>query len=53
LVFADSRLTYLKILSVSHTRRFATGLIAGSSSSMFILFLLAVFYSIQINQKKP
>jgi uncharacterized membrane protein len=53
LVFADSRLTYLKILSVSHTRRFATGLIAGSLSSMFILFLLAVFYSIQINQKKP
>jgi uncharacterized membrane protein len=52
LVFADSRLTDLRMISVSHLRRFATGLIAGSSSSIFILFLLAIFYSMQIDQKK-
>jgi hypothetical protein len=43
----------LKLLSVSHPRRFATGLTAGCSSSMFILFLLAVFYSMRIDQKNP
>jgi uncharacterized membrane protein len=53
LIFLDSRLTDLGIISISHVRRFAIGLAGGISSSLFILFLFSLFFSIQLDQKNP
>lgn len=53
LIFLDSRLTDIAVLSISHIRRFALGFIGGIFSSFFILFLFSLFFYMRSDQQKP
>lgn len=53
LIFLDSRLTDIGILSISHIRRFSLGITGGVFSALFILFLFSLFFSLLSDQQKP